>query len=103
MKIKTQLKILGMKASKGQLESGQSYDSTKVYVLTDLDESKGNAKGCSTQEYNYGESVNFESFKSLAFPFDADAEIEMVSNGRTTKAVIVSLKPVSHAKQAPQA
>jgi hypothetical protein len=38
-------KILGMKASKGVMDNGQAFDSTKIYVETRLDESKGSVIG----------------------------------------------------------
>lgn len=51
MKFQTELKVLGMKSSKGKMDNGMEFDSTKVYVETPLDDSKGNAKGCSVAEY----------------------------------------------------
>lgn len=95
MKMQVAVKVLGMKASKGQMDNGQSFDSTKVYVETQLDESKGNAKGFAVSEYGFGLSDTFNHFKHLSFPFDATGEIEITTNGKTQKIVMLSLKPVA--------
>lgn len=95
MKFQTPITVLGMKASKGTMDNGQSFDSTKVYSQTDLDDSKGNAKGFAATEYTYGDSTNFDKYKHLSFPFDAIADIEITTNGKTQKAVVVGLKPVA--------
>jgi hypothetical protein len=97
MKFTSQLQIIGMKASKGTLESGQAYDSTKVYALVDLDASKGTAKGAATAEYNLGVSSEFDKYKHLPFPFVADCDLEIVTNGKTQKTVMHEVRPVARA------
>jgi len=99
------IQVVGMKASKGQLENGTGYDSTKVYALIGLDDSKGTAKGMSATEFNLGTSAEYESFKHLSFPFTAEVEMEMVSNGKTMKTVMHKLTPknVSGASKTPAA
>lgn len=93
------VKVTGMKASKGNLENGTAYDSTKVYVETRLDESKGTQKGFAGAEYNFGTSVEYEKLKHLPFPLMAEVDFDQVTNGKTVKTVIVSLVPVSQAAQ----
>jgi hypothetical protein len=83
-----------MKASKGTMENGTTFDSTKVYTETPLDESKGTAKGFASAEFTLGTAVEFDKYKHLPFPFDAIAELEIVSNGKTQKTVMHSLKPM---------
>lgn len=100
MKFTSRITVQGIKGSKGQLESGQTYDSTKIYVQTDLDDSKGMGKGFATVEYNFGTSDEYHKFKHLRFPIDCDAELEIVTNGKTQKTQIVSLRPVELTKQA---
>lgn len=95
MKFQTQVTVIGMKRSKGQLENGQLYDSTKVYALTDLDDSKGDAKGQFGAEFNMGTSEEYAKYSGLGFPFQASAEMEIIGNGKTSKTVMVSLKPVT--------
>ncbi|MCI1042242.1 hypothetical protein [Caballeronia zhejiangensis] len=99
MKFNTQVKVLGMKSSKGTMDNGQSYDSTKVYVETALDDSKGNAKGYAVAEYPFGLSEEFAKYKHLPFPFMADATVEIVTTGKAQKTQLVELKPLEMAKQ----
>lgn len=91
------MKVTGMKASKGDME-GVHYDSTKVYVETGFDESKGTAKGFATAEYSFGTSLEYDKFKHLPFPFMAECEIEFVTSGRVQKTVMRSIKPVAPVK-----
>lgn len=86
--------VTGMKASKGALENGQTYDSTKVFVQTRLDDSKGTAKGFATAEYNFGDSTIYDKFKHLPFPFLAEIETEAITSGRVMKTIIVSINPL---------
>lgn len=93
MRFNQTIQVVGMKSSKGTLENGTAYDSTKVYALVDLDASKGTAKGMSSAEFNLGTAVEFEKYKHLPFPFVADADMELVTNGKTTKTVMHMLTP----------
>jgi hypothetical protein len=101
MKMFTQVKVLGMKSSKGTLDNGQSFDSTKVYVETSLDDSKGNAKGFAVAEYTLGLADEFGKYKHLSFPFLADAAIEVVTNGKVQKFQLSDLKPTELVKNTP--
>lgn len=92
-------KVLGMKASKGTMDNGVSFDSTKVYIETRLDELRGNQKGFAGAEYNFGLSTEFDKFKHLPFPFMADVEYDQITNGKTTKTVVVSVTPLAAANQ----
>lgn len=100
MKFTTQIEVVGMKGSKGTLENGQAYDSTKVYALIDLDDSKGMAKGKAVAEYTYGTSDEYEKFKHNPFPLICEAVVEIVSSGRTQKTQIVQLRPIEMKKAA---
>lgn len=98
MKFKSMVTVLGMKSSKGTLDDGQAYDSTKAYLLTDMDTSKGNALGKSAAEFKIGDSTEFLKYKHLPFPFDATADMEIVSSGTRTQTVVHALVPVSDKK-----
>lgn len=100
MRFTTQIKVLGMKASKGTMENGTAFDSTKVYVETELDESRGNAKGFAGVEYNFGLAEEFNKYKHLTFPFIADATVEIVTTGKAQKTQLVDLRPIETAKKA---
>lgn len=98
MKFTSRIHVVGMKSSKGTLENGTGYDSTKVYALVDLDASKGTAKGMASSEFNLGTSAEFQKYTELPFPFEAEAEMEIITSGKVTKTVMHALKPVARAK-----
>lgn len=95
MKFTSRITVQGIK---GTLESGQAYDSTKIYVQTALDDSKGMGKGFATAEYNFGTYEEYHKYKHLPFPLDCEAELEIVTNGKTQKTQIVSLRPLEITK-----
>ena len=96
MKLTTKITVTGMKRSKGTLENGNPYDSTKLYALTDLDDRKGNGMGQATVEYGFGTSDEYEKYKHLAqsFPLECEAEIEIVTNGKTQSTIVTAIKPI---------
>lgn len=100
MKFTSTIKVTGMKFSKGMMDNGQSFDSTKVFVETELDGSKDAAMGTACAEYGMGKADEFQKYKHLSgsLPFMAVAEMEIVTNGKTQKTVIHSLKPIDAAK-----
>lgn len=100
MKFIAKVKVTGMKKSKGQMDNGTAFDSSKVYVETGFDESKETARGTASAEYALGDSTEYDKYKHLPLPFDAEAEMEIVTNGRTQKTVVHSLKPVGLSKDA---
>lgn len=87
--------LMGAKRSKGVLESnGMAYDSTKLYVQTPL-ENNGNAVGFGVAEYNWGSSENFSKIANLPFPCYVELTLDLVSNGKTTKMVVLDVTPVT--------
>jgi hypothetical protein len=98
MKFQTEITVVGMKASKGTMETGQAYDSTKAFVLLDMDTSKGNMKGQSAGDFKIGLASEFDKYKHLPFPFKAKADMEIVTSGTTQTTVIHGLQPVAAAK-----
>lgn len=100
MKFTSTIKVTGMKFSKGTMDNGQSFDSTKVFVETELDASKDTAMGTACAEYGLGKAEEYQKYKHLSssLPFMALAEMEIVTNGKTQKTIIHSLKPVENAK-----
>lgn len=102
MKFKTTVIVRGMKASKGEYE-GHAYDSTKAYIETELDKSKGMTLGAVTSEYKLGDSTEIDKFRNIQFPFEAEADAEMVSSGSVSTLVIHGLRPLkSLAPQPPK-
>lgn len=102
MKFTSTVKVTGMKYSKGKMDNGTEFDSTKVYVETELDASKDTAMGTACAEYGLGKAEEYQKYRHLAnsFPFMAIAEMEIVTNGKTQKTIIHSLKPIDGAKPA---
>lgn len=95
MIIQTTGTIVGAKYFQGEID-GKQFDSCKVFVLTGLDESNGTAKGQGVAEYNFGASANFHSYlKNQTFPFEAQMNMEMVTNGRKQTMRVVAIKPIN--------
>jgi hypothetical protein len=92
--------VTGMKSSKGTMDNGRAFDSTKVYIDTKLDESKGNQKGRASAEYALGTSAEFDKYKHLPFPFVAEVEFDQITNGKEVKTIVSSMTPVNPAKAA---
>lgn len=99
MEFKQEVTVTGIKSFKGEID-GKKFDSFKVFVQVSLDESKGTAKGFATEEFNAGESSEFDKWKHLPFPLLADATFQMVTSGKVTKMQIVSVEPRKVAKAA---
>ena len=98
MKFQARNTIMGMKASKGKMDNGNEFDSAKMYSLVDMDASKGTAKGQAVAEHNIGKAEEFDKFKHLPFPFDADVDFEIVTNGSTQKTVVTKVVPVARSQ-----
>jgi hypothetical protein len=94
MRFTSKTTIFGMKASKGQLDNGTAYDSTKVYALADLDKSRGESFGLCGTEYTFGTSKEIDPYRAATFPFDAEVDFDLVSNGKAQKLVIAAIRPV---------
>lgn len=93
MQVRTQLDVVGCKKFAGNVE-GVAYDSTTVFVLMELDESRDSAKGRAAAEFKFGTSAEFDRLSQLRFPFRADAELEITTTGKQTRQRLLSLSPV---------
>lgn len=101
MKFTTRAKVLGMKMFKDQVE-GKPYDTTKVYIETDLDSSTGMAVGYASQEMPFGTSDEYHKYKHMTFPFMADVSIELVTTGKLQKQRVEALVPVQAVPNKPE-
>lgn len=98
MEFTKRVTVTGMKASKGMMENGQAYDSTKVYVTTQLDASKDQGAGSATVEYPFNLSDEFHKYKHLFVKgrsIEADVDFEQVTNGKTSKMIVHGVHPVA--------
>ena len=75
-------------------EQGVRYQSTRIYISTPLDTSKGDQFAQAAAEYVWGDAANFEKLPKSKEGFDADVTFENVFNGKTQKMMIVDVKPV---------
>ncbi len=86
--------ITGAKSSFGEYE-GRTYDSTKVYVQTKMNDQSGEMVGFATSEYNWGDSSNFAKLKDLDYPIKARVSIEIVTSGKNSKMVVTDVQPMT--------
>jgi len=47
----------------------------------------------SCSEHNFAAAAEFEKFRHLAFPFVADAEMDIVTNGKTQGTLLLEIVP----------
>lgn len=101
MKMTNIVTVTGMKRSKGEYE-GTAYDSTKFYIESDLDASKGNACGRATSDFTIGTSTEYDKYPHApdAFPYQAEADFEIVTSGKETKLQLTALRPKQRVSQA---
>lgn len=94
MKFSSEIIVVGAKSSKGELESGQKYDSTKVYALIDLDQSRGNCVGQAVTEYSWGDSSNFDLLRPHCekLPAKFIADFQIVTSGKVSKTVLENIR-----------
>lgn len=98
MKFQTEVTVVGMKSSKGKMDNGVEFDSTKVYCLVDMDVSKDTMVGQGIAEYSLGTSAEFPKYKHLPYPFKGVAEMEIVTSGSKSRTVMVGLRPTEKPK-----
>lgn len=94
MKFTNVVHVLGFKRSRGVLENGTAYDSTKAYVVLPMDASKGDAVGQSCEPFNIGTSLEFDKWKGVKLPVQVSGEFEVVTSGNATKLVLHSITPL---------
>ena len=79
-------------------EEGKRFQSTRLYISTSLDASKGDQFGQAAAEYIWGDAANFDKLPKLKEGFDADVTFENVFNGKTQKMIVLDVKPVQSSK-----
>lgn len=86
------VEVFGMKKFVGIVD-GKSYDTTKVFIKTHLDSSKGTAVGYATQELEAGKSSVYDNYCNVPLPAEFDIDIQLVSTGKAMKQIIVGMRP----------
>ena len=97
--MKTFAKVTGIKRSKGVLDNGKLYDSTTLYIEFPFGQSD-DARGSATQPMKYGTSENFDKFKHVQFPFDAELDIEVETTGNRVNNVLTNVRVLKAEKPA---
>lgn len=100
--MKTFAKVTGIKRSKGVMENGKLYDSTTLYIEFPFGQSD-DAKGSCTQPMKYGTSENYDKFKHVQMPFEAELEIEVETTGSRVQNVVTAVKVLNQEQKKPAA
>lgn len=98
MQFTSDVVVTGAKASKGDF-NGKPFDSSKVYLVTEMQSGERSCGTVST-EYTWGTSANYDRIEKLSYPFKAKAVMQIVSNGRDSKTILVDLIPEKEAVKA---
>lgn len=90
------VKVCGVKFFKGEVE-GKEYDNGNVFIEEALDFTTGRAKGFATTMYKCGKAEVAQGLMHNEFPLVAEVEFMRVTNGDTTKNIVVGIKPLERA------
>jgi hypothetical protein len=100
MEVKARVTVRGAKFFRGNLD-GKDIDSGKIFCDVEL---KGETSwGTCTDEMKCEGSKLIEAIKHNAFPFIAELDIIMESNGKITTQKVVGITPIQRAAAAPTA
>lgn len=80
MQFKSKVTVLGARFFNDVVE-GTKHDFTKIHVVMPVSTSAGSEVGFNAQTITYGTSENFEKFKNLAYPIEAELDLEMTTKG----------------------
>jgi hypothetical protein len=80
MNMKQVFKVLGGKAFKGTID-GQTFDSTKLFVLMPVSDRAGTEVGYNSAPLPFGLASNFDQIKGLPFPCDLELEVAVTTKG----------------------
>lgn len=98
--------IVAVTSSKGDFKDDDGktieFDSTKVYVQLDLSGEK--SRGTVTQVYKVGKSDLYDILRlgSIELPFQAELEIQKVSNGREQREKVVGFQVLNRTRPSDQ-
>ncbi|WP_431437621.1 hypothetical protein [Acinetobacter lwoffii] len=98
MNFTSEVVVRGSKPSKGDF-NGKPFNSTKVYIDTGMQAGE-RSSGQVTTEYTWGTSDNYDRIEKIPHPFKAKAVMQIVSNGRDSKTILIDLIPEKEAVKA---
>lgn len=91
MEVTAKVTVRGAKIFKGNID-GKDMDSGKLFTDVDL---KGETSwGVCTQELKCKDSAIVQAISHNPFPFLAEVQILMESNGKVTTQLVTSIKPL---------
>lgn len=96
------VKVTGIKFFKGNID-GKDIDSGKVFIEEALDFTTGRAKGYATMDYALANADAAKGLMHNEFPLVCDVEFLRVTNGDTSKNVVVGCTPVARAAESKKA
>jgi hypothetical protein len=85
MQYKMQATVVGLQRAKGDgtIEGkALTWDKTTCFVHVDLNDTKGNARGQSTQSFVIGKSDEFDKLAKISLPCVFEFAIRKVTNGK---------------------
>jgi hypothetical protein len=86
-------KVTGVKFFKGGID-GKDIDSGKVFIEEALDFTRGTAKGYATVDYSLANAEAAKALMHNEFPLVCEVEMMRVTNGDTSKNIVVAIKPM---------
>lgn len=92
--------LTGVRKFKGDVD-GTFHDTTTVFLMTEMDDSRGTACGRATQPYKYGTSENYDLVVNLLKNGDVPVICHMkkVTNGKgKSEDIITAIKPQQEPK-----
>lgn len=92
MQFKNKVKILGAKSVDFKTDDGRHYDHVALYCEVPLDVSQGTAVGNACEVFNWQDRHNLVLLKQHKFPLEAEITFEMVTSGKSTKFVVLSVE-----------
>lgn len=91
MSTKTEITLVGAKATDWKADDGRHYDYVNLYGIIPLDLSQGNAVGQGVVEFKWQDSRNIVQLQGRQFPMKVVLELDMVSTGKAMKQVLTNV------------
>lgn len=99
MQYTARLWITGVRKSQGSFD-GRIYSNTEVFVLNDMDASKGDAIGACTTKYRVGDVNEYLQFpaKKEDYPLEAELTFQVSASAKESKITCIAYKLIPPVK-----
>lgn len=91
------VKVTGVTFFKDTID-GKSIDSGAVFIEESLNYQTGRAKGYASQKYSLDDANQAQAIMHNEFPLICEVEFSRVTNGKVSKSIVKSLKPIAPVK-----